>query len=142
MPPWVGQPSTQPRLGSLVRDKFMQLFPNRIANPRSGTGYVTGFEDASDKLTFTIDSEATQLYDLTIRAAAIYGEKRTTVILNGGASSEVLFPAADDWADIAGGQLLLNAGDNTVDIVSNWGWYVQTSTASPRDSQLHPNITR
>jgi mannan endo-1,4-beta-mannosidase len=85
---------------------------------------VTGFEDAADKLTFTIDSEATQLYDLSIRVAAIYGEKRTSVILNGGASSEVLFPAADDWADIAGGQLLLNAGDNTVDIVTNWGWYV------------------
>lgn len=98
------------------------LIPNLIV--RSGTGYVTGFEDATDKVTFTIDSETTQLYDLSIRAAAIYGEKRTTVILNGGASSEVLFPAADTWADIAGGQLLLNAGDNTVEIVSNWGWYV------------------
>ncbi|EAQ93088.1 hypothetical protein CHGG_01323 [Chaetomium globosum CBS 148.51] len=98
----------------------------------TGTGYVTGFEDATDKVTFTIDSETTQLYDLSIRAAAIYGEKRTTVILNGGASSEVLFPAADTWADIAGGQLLLNAGDNTVEIVSNWGWYlIDSITLTP-----------
>lgn len=89
-----------------------------------GTGYVTGFDESADKVTFTVNSATTRLYDLSIRAAAIYGDKRTTVVLNGGASSEVFFAAGETFVDVAAGQLLLNPGDNTVDIVSNWGWYV------------------
>lgn len=69
-----------------------------------------------------MDSETTRLYDLTIRVAAIYGEKRTTVVLNNGPASEVYFPAGDSFVDIAAGQVLLNQGDNTIDIVNNWGW--------------------
>jgi mannan endo-1,4-beta-mannosidase len=64
--------------------------------------------------------------------AAIYGDKHTSVVLNGGASSDVSFPASDTWANIAAGQLLLNQGSNTIDIVSNWGWYlVDSITITP-----------
>jgi mannan endo-1,4-beta-mannosidase len=84
---------------------------------------VTGFDQATDKITFTVDSATTQLYDFSIRVAAIYGDKRTTVVLNGGASSEVFFPAGTTFTDVAAGQLLLNQGSNTIDIVNNWGWY-------------------
>ncbi|KAK0716038.1 hypothetical protein B0H67DRAFT_684121 [Lasiosphaeris hirsuta] len=65
----------------------------------TGTGYVTGFEQASDKLTFKIPSGTARLYDLTIRVGAVYGEKRTTVILNNGASCQVYFPASQTFAD-------------------------------------------
>lgn len=89
-----------------------------------GSGYVTGFDEATDKITFEVESATSQLYDLSIRIAAIYGDKHTTVVLNGGASSDVAFTASDTWADISGGQLLLNEGTNTIELVSNWGWYV------------------
>ncbi|KAK5655077.1 hypothetical protein OQA88_5976 [Cercophora sp. LCS_1] len=102
----------------------------------TGTGYVTGFDEGSDKITFTIPSASTRLYDLTIRVAAIYGEKRTTVILNGGAASEVYFPSSTTWADISAGQVLLNEGDNTLEIVNNWGWYlidsITVAASAPR----------
>ncbi|KAK4156194.1 mannan endo-1,4-beta-mannosidase [Chaetomidium leptoderma] len=98
----------------------------------TGTGYVTGFEDATDKVTFIVDSATTKLYDLSIRAAAIYGDKRTSVVLNGGASSEVFFAAGETFADVPAGQLLLNEGSNTIDIVSNWGWYlIDSITITP-----------
>jgi mannan endo-1,4-beta-mannosidase len=83
---------------------------------------VTGFDEANDKVTFTVDSATTRLYDLSIRVAAIYGDKRTSVVLNGGASSEVFFAAGDSFTDVAAGQVLLNQGSNTIDIVNNWGW--------------------
>ncbi len=67
-------------------------------------------------------SESLALYDISIRYAGIYGEKRTTLILNGGATSEVVFPEGSDWATVSGGQVLLEAGDNSIDILSNWGW--------------------
>lgn len=88
----------------------------------SGSGYVGGFDEGADKITFTVPSESTRLYDLSIRYAGIYGEKRTQVVLNGGASSEVYFPATDSFSTVSGGQVLLQAGNNTIDIVNNWGW--------------------
>ncbi|GJC87290.1 mannan endo-1,4-beta-mannosidase [Colletotrichum liriopes] len=92
----------------------------------TGTGYVTGFEDAADKLTINVDcqGEGQKLFDISIRYAAIYGEKRTNVILNGGAASEVLLAAGDTWATANAGQVLLDEGSNTIDIVTNWGWYL------------------
>jgi mannan endo-1,4-beta-mannosidase len=64
---------------------------------------------------------------LTIRYAGIYGEKRTSVILNSGSNSEVLLPATDSFNEVSGGQLLLTAGSNKVEVVSNWGWLVHWS---------------
>ncbi|KAK3905780.1 mannan endo-1,4-beta-mannosidase [Staphylotrichum tortipilum] len=102
----------------------------------TGTGYVTGFDQATDKVTFTVPSTTTRLYDLTIRVAAIYGDKRTTLILNNGASSEVFFAAGTTFVDVAAGQVLLNQGSNTIDLVNNWGWYlidsITVKPSSPR----------
>ncbi len=89
-----------------------------------GSGYVTGFDESTDKVTFSVSSAAVQLYDLSIRVAAIYGDKRTSLILNGGSSSEVYFAASDTFTTVAAGQVLLNQGTNTIDLVTNWGWYV------------------
>ncbi|KAK1980224.1 family 26 glycosyl hydrolase [Colletotrichum cereale] len=117
----------------------------------TGTGYVTGFEDAADKLTINVDcqGEGQKLFDLSIRYAAIYGEKRTNVVLNGGAASEVLLTAGQTWASANAGQVLLNEGVNTIDIVTNWGWYLidsitltATEPRGPHDinaSLVNPN---
>ncbi|KAL1843477.1 hypothetical protein VTJ49DRAFT_1348 [Mycothermus thermophilus] len=110
----------------------------------TGTGYVGGFDEASDKITFKVDSATTRLYDLSIRVAAIYGEKRTTVVLNNGPASEVYFPAGDSFVDISAGQVLLNQGDNTIDIVNNWGWYlidsITLTPSAPRPAhQINPS---
>ncbi|KAK4448759.1 mannan endo-1,4-beta-mannosidase [Podospora aff. communis PSN243] len=107
----------------------------------SGTGYVNGFDQSSDKVTFNVNSDTTKLFDLTIRVAAIYGEKRTTLVLNGGASSEVYFPASQAFSNIAAGQVLLKPGANTIDIVSNWGWYLLDSiTLKPSAPRPPHNI--
>ena len=88
----------------------------------SGTGYVTGFEEATDKITFSFEVADERLYDLSIRYAGIYGEKRASVVLNGGVSFEVPFAETTAFETASGGQVLLSAGTNTIDIVSNWGW--------------------
>ncbi|EMR72134.1 putative mannan endo- -beta-mannosidase protein [Eutypa lata UCREL1] len=103
----------------------------------SGTGYVTGFEDATDKVTFEVTSESLTLYDISIRYAGIYGEKRTSLILNGGSTSEVVLAEGDTWANVSGGQVLLEAGDNTIDLLCNWGWYlidyISLTPSEPRE---------
>jgi mannan endo-1,4-beta-mannosidase len=87
----------------------------------SGTGYVGGFDDAADKITFTVHSDSAKLYDLSIRYAGIYGSKVTTVVLNGGARTEVSLAQTSEFSTVNGGQVLLNEGANTIDIINNWG---------------------
>ncbi|KAJ1333773.1 mannan endo-1,4-beta-mannosidase [Microdochium nivale] len=90
----------------------------------SGSGYVTSFDTSTDKVSFRVTSDALTLFDISIRYAGIYGEKRTSLVLNGDSTSEVLLPASTSWVTASGGQVLLEAGDNSIDIVSNWGWYL------------------
>ena len=58
----------------------------------SGSGFVQGFDTDGDKVTVTVASSTQALYDVVIRYAAIYGEKQTTLSVNGapGGSSVVL----------------------------------------------------
>ncbi|WYZ46664.1 hypothetical protein EsH8_IX_000889 [Colletotrichum jinshuiense] len=109
----------------------------------TGTGYVAGFEDSTDKVTINLDcqGEGQKLFDLSIRYAGIYGEKRTNVVLNGGAASEVLLAATETWANVSAGQVLLNEGSNTIDIVNHWGWYlIDSITLTPTAPRGAHNI--
>ncbi|KAM7217965.1 mannan endo-1,4-beta-mannosidase [Rhypophila decipiens] len=107
----------------------------------TGSGYVAGFDEGSDKITFNIPSSTTKLYDLSIRYAGIYGEKRTTIVLNGGDNTEVFFPATETFSTVSAGQVLLKEGNNTVDIVNNWGWYlIDSITIKPSDPRAPHNI--
>lgn len=90
----------------------------------SGTGYVTGFFASTDSVTITLFSETEALYDVVVQYAAIYGYKQTTMTLNGAGGAEVdladTSTAASPWANATAGQLLLNAGNNTVTFTDDW----------------------
>ena len=90
----------------------------------SGTGYVTNFVDSTDSVTVTLFSEAEALYDVVITYAAIYGYKQTTMTLNGAGGAEVVFAdtstAASPWANATAGEILLNAGNNTLTFTDDW----------------------
>ncbi|RPA94748.1 hypothetical protein L873DRAFT_1846481 [Choiromyces venosus 120613-1] len=92
----------------------------------SGTGYVDGFDESTDKMTFTLSSTAQKLYDLSIRYLVPSGAEVTRVVLNGGTGGDVSLAGtgATTWATVSAGQVLLNAGSNTITIQSNWGWYL------------------
>ncbi len=90
----------------------------------SGAGFVTGFFDATDSLDITLYSETQVLYDVIVRYAAIYGAKQTTLELNGSNGEEVILAdtstATSPWANATAGQLLLEAGNNTVTFSTDW----------------------
>lgn len=88
----------------------------------SGTGFVSGFDTGSDSVTVNLTVPNTALYDLTFAYSAPYGQKNTYVILNGATSGEVTL-SSTTWANVSAGRVLLNAGSNTIGILSNWGWY-------------------
>ncbi|KAL1599919.1 hypothetical protein SLS60_007724 [Paraconiothyrium brasiliense] len=93
----------------------------------TGTGYVEGFDTATDTITFNVSSSASKLYDLSIVYNGPYGDKFTTVVLNGVGGSQISLPATTNWTTVAAGQVLLQAGNNTIQIQNNWGWYLVDS---------------
>ena len=81
-----------------------------------------GFDASTDKITFTVNANKSQLYDLSIIYNGPYGDKQTYLVLNNGAGSQVSLPATTAWTTAKAGQVLLNAGSNSIEIQSNWGW--------------------
>lgn len=89
-----------------------------------GTGYVEGFDESADKITFTHNATESKLYDLSLIYNGPYGDKYTYVVLNGAGGSQVSLPSTTAWTTVQAGQVLLNAGANTIEIQNNWGWYL------------------
>ncbi|RVD83416.1 uncharacterized protein DFL_007802 [Arthrobotrys flagrans] len=90
----------------------------------TGTGYVEGFDTSGDEIKFTVTSTSQGLYDLKIIYNGPYGDKYTTVVLNGAGGGQVFLPATTSWVTVSAGQVLLDAGSNTIQIQNNWGWYL------------------
>lgn len=88
----------------------------------SGTGYITGLDNAADKVTVTLNVPQKGFYRLVIRYNSTSGDKTQNLIVNNGGASSVVFPKTTQWAAIDAGKYLLNAGPNTVTIQSSWGW--------------------
>ncbi|KAF5875812.1 putative mannan endo beta-mannosidase protein [Botrytis fragariae] len=92
----------------------------------SGSGFVQGFDAASDSVTITFQSAKQALYDVIIQYASTSGEKQTTMSLNDSGGSGIVLGATSEespWANATAGQVLLKAGTNTITFTSNWGWY-------------------
>lgn len=94
----------------------------------SGTGYVESFDADTDKLTFTLYSETQTLYDVILGYAGVYGGKQTSMSVNDAGGGEIVLldtsTAASPWANATAGQVLLNAGNNTISFSNDWGWYL------------------
>ena len=90
----------------------------------SGTGYVQGFDASTDSVTVNFHSDTQALYDVVVTYGSPYGEKHTNLMLNGAGAGEVVFAdtstTATPWANASAGQILFNAGDNTLSFVSDW----------------------
>jgi mannan endo-1,4-beta-mannosidase len=107
-----------------------------------GTGYVEGFSDATDKVTFVVNTNTSGLYDLSLIYNGPYGDKYTYVVLNSAGGSEVSLPATTKWTTVSAGQALLNAGNNTIEVQNNWGYYlIDAITLSPSAQRAPHNIS-
>lgn len=88
----------------------------------SGSGYVTGFDQATDKVTVTLNVPVKDFYKFVIRYNSTSGDKTQYLIVNNGGASSVVFLKTTTWSNIDAGKYLLNAGVNTITIQSSWGW--------------------
>lgn len=93
------------------------------ASGYSGGGYVAGFDEAGDRLVFTVSAPASALYELAIGYRAPYGDKQLQLSFNGSPAGSVEIRRTDVFAETAAGKLMLREGDNELSILNGWGWY-------------------
>jgi len=88
----------------------------------SGTGYVGNFSDSSQSVTFNVNAPTTALYNLNVGFGAIYGSgKVANLSVNGKPAGS--FTIGSGFGDVSAGNVLLNAGANTITITPNWTWF-------------------
>ncbi|MGP4112749.1 glycosyl hydrolase [Streptomyces sp. 4N509B] len=108
----------------------------------SGTGYVTGFDTETDKLTLTIPDSPGGLHDLTLHYRAPSGQKTTSLQLNGEGAGDVVLPQTEAWSTASAGRVLLEEGGNTISVLSNWGWYdIDAISLSPSEPRPPHQVT-
>jgi len=88
----------------------------------SGSGYVTGLDTAGDSFTITVPIAKAGNYNITVIYNSPFGIKYQDVYINGVFLSTAVFPQTDEFTDMELGTAMFNTGDNTLSIVSNWGW--------------------
>ncbi|CAN5596397.1 hypothetical protein BH09BAC4_BH09BAC4_02150 [soil metagenome] len=99
----------------------------------SGTGYVTGFDNATDQVRITVNATA-GLYDLAIGYASPNGDKGVDFQVNDEKGSGTLTQTLSGYRSSNVGKFLLTAGLNTITIYRGWGYfdidYVQLTPAT------------
>ena len=86
----------------------------------SGTGYVNGFNDSSDKVGFFVDVPD-GLYDLQIGYRSQFGPKGYGLMV-GDASGSGMFEQSQSFTSQGAGQYYLDQ-PITVEVLSGWGYY-------------------
>ena len=103
----------------------------------SGTGYVTGFDTVGDKLTVIVNVPAAGIHALILRYATPYGEKTNDIWVNGSFLKAQVFPPVNTFEPIEVALVALNAGDNTVEVRHNWGWFEVDNITLIPESQFN-----
>ncbi|MCM2410886.1 glycosyl hydrolase [Streptomyces sp. RKAG290] len=102
----------------------------------SGSGYVEGFDAATDSVRIPLPDTPAGLYDLTVRYASPNGDKHTTVDVNGAGPGDLALPGSSGFTDLPAGRVLLDDTGNVVTVHSNWGYYaIDSVTVTPADER-------
>ncbi|MEO5996663.1 MAG: glycosyl hydrolase [Chitinophagaceae bacterium] len=96
---------------------------NIASDPSSSGGqYVTGFDNAGDKVTVTVNVPKSSYYNLTIRYRSTFGDKTQDLYANEAFAGNIVFKSSGTFTDLNAGTVSLNAGNNTISIQKNWGY--------------------
>lgn len=88
----------------------------------SGSGYATNFMNGGDKITVKVNVPKKAFYSIFIQYHS-ESYKEQDISINEGSSSAVQFKSSgSEFALANGGKHLLNEGENSITIISGWGW--------------------
>ncbi|WP_028978303.1 glycosyl hydrolase [Sporocytophaga myxococcoides] len=107
-----------------------------IANQTSNSSgsYVTGFDEDGDKVTITVNVNTSAYYRLEITYRGNQGTKIQDIYLNNSLHGNFTFPYSTNFVPLSIGNIYLNAGNNNIAVVKNWG-YMDVDKVSVYSSQ-------
>ncbi|WP_312886471.1 glycosyl hydrolase [Paenibacillus foliorum] len=127
-----------------AEDAFLSgtYFTNvKVTNGYSGTGYVSGFDEAGDSVVFNIRADETGCYPLTISYSSPFGNKTNKLFLNEQLAGEKEFPQTDRFTELNFGCLVLQTGFNRVELRKDWGYidvdYIKVGKLEIRQEAAH-----
>ncbi|WP_308638852.1 glycosyl hydrolase [Paenibacillus silvisoli] len=93
----------------------------------AGQGYISFFYgENSGTATFNVSVKEQGLYKLAVGYYAPYGEKETSILVNGSPNGSAKLPApaaGEVVGEYAAGKILLQAGANAITFARGWGYY-------------------
>lgn len=109
-------------------------------NGYSGTGYVEGFQDDTDRCVFTVTVPEDGFYDLNFVSASSGGEKHNYVAVDGEQMGTVEV-ADSGFTDSILNRIYMTAGEHEVTISKYWGWIsldcLKVVTSEPIDESIY-----
>ena len=111
-----------------------------------GRGYVTGFDDPSDMVVFTVTVPATGSYSITVRSLVPigWGSKTNDVYVGRRKVVEFVTPDSGAWESPFPGTVRLVEGENELSIRQNWGWFeldsITISSSTPATTEFTDDI--
>ncbi len=112
--------------GTIYEAENAQLTGTSVATSHkgfSGTGYVTGFDNDGDKAVFKFTPAKEGNYQLYICYSAPNGTKNNTVYVNDTNQGSIVFTSNSKFKELTIGKIWLKAGENTITILKDWGWF-------------------
>jgi mannan endo-1,4-beta-mannosidase len=98
----------------------------------TGSGYVDGFVNNTDKVSWSIANAAPGLYTVTIRYSSPTGVKGYDMAVNGAKMSGMFAATGQNFATQDAGKVELTAGPNTLEIDRGWGYFeINSVTLTP-----------
>jgi mannan endo-1,4-beta-mannosidase len=73
-------------------------------------------------IVFDVEIPETGFYNLIIRVSTPFGNKNQDLWVNDEHSGILIFHAEDNWFDYNAGTIMLETGNNSIEIRSSWGW--------------------
>ena len=89
----------------------------------SGSGYVSGFDNGNDYVEVSVNVPSGGNYHINTQYASEYGEKKTTLYVNGSNRGEKTLKQSYNFTDAYLDTVYLKAGNNKIKLQSNWGYY-------------------
>lgn len=120
----------QPLSGNLVIGTAQQGY--------SGKGYVEGFKDDTDKLTFSVEIEYEDFYDLEFVTSA-EGSKSNYVLADGNSVGD-LKTDSKEFAKSVVSRVYLTAGTHEISVAKSWGWINLDKLTIVQSEELNPEI--
>lgn len=147
---WLGAATAEDALLTRVEAENGTL----LGRTRVNGAVVTGFEHAGDGVQVTVSVPEAGHYDIVVRQNSVGGGRKVNPVEANGQNVGDITSAGAQWSDGVVEYVWLEAGDNTVTVLTSYGWInvdyigVRRSTPIPADVYdvepvlINPNATQ